>query len=57
MTFFETINSVFNGYVLGNALLKKLATGFDWAEVPVWFGDANCLLFSGIPNNHMVLSD
>ncbi len=54
MTFFETIDPVFNSYVLGNAPLKKLATGFDWVEGPVWFGDANCLLFSDIPNNRIL---
>jgi gluconolactonase len=39
---------------LGNAPLKKLADGFDWAEGPVWFGDHDCLLFSDIPNNRML---
>jgi len=34
--------------------LKQLATGFDWAEGPVWMGDANCLLFSDIPNNRIM---
>jgi gluconolactonase len=34
--------------------LKKLAGGFDWAEGPVWMGDANCLLFSDIPNNKIM---
>nr|WP_245398565.1 SMP-30/gluconolactonase/LRE family protein [Oceaniglobus trochenteri] len=37
-----------------NAPLKRLATGFDWAEGPVWFGDADCLLFSDIPNNRIL---
>ena len=51
MTSFETIDPAFGRYVMGNAPLKKLATGFDWVEGPVWFGDAGCLLFSDIPNN------
>ncbi len=54
MTFFEAIDPVFNSQVLDNALLKKLATGFDWVERPVWFGDKNCLLSSDIPNNHIM---
>lgn len=54
MSFFETIDPVFQSYVLFNAPVKKLATGFDWAEGPVWFGDANCLLFSDIPNNRIM---
>jgi gluconolactonase len=51
MSFYEVLDPAFARFVLGNAPVKKLATGFDWAEGPVWFGDANCLLFSDIPNN------
>ncbi|WP_159947544.1 SMP-30/gluconolactonase/LRE family protein [Rhizobium sp. 18065] len=54
MSFFEVIDPVFATYVLGNAPVKRLATGFDWVEGPVWFGDAGCLLFSDIPNNRIV---
>lgn len=54
MSFFEAADPVFSTYVLGNAPLKQLATGFDWVEGPVWFGDANCLLFSDIPNNRIM---
>ena len=52
--FFQTIDPLFDTYVLGNAPVKQLATGFDWVEGPVWFGDAGCLLFSDIPNNRIV---
>ncbi|MCK0168279.1 SMP-30/gluconolactonase/LRE family protein [Jannaschia sp. S6380] len=44
----------FDSFVLGNAPLKRLATGFDWVEGPVWFGDADCLLFSDIPNDRIL---
>lgn len=54
MDFFEAIDPKFSTYVLGNAPVKQLATGFDWVEGPVWFGDANCLLFSDIPNNRIM---
>ncbi|MEL6677263.1 MAG: SMP-30/gluconolactonase/LRE family protein [Pseudomonadota bacterium] len=54
MTFFEAHDPVFETYVLGNAPVKQIATGFDWVEGPVWFGDANCLLFSDIPNNRIL---
>ncbi len=54
MSIFETFNPIFNRFVLGNISLKQLATGFDWVEGPVWFGDANCLLFSDIPNNRIL---
>lgn len=36
------------------AALTKLATGFVWAEGPVWFGEFNELRFSDIPNNRMM---
>ena len=41
----------FDRFVIGNAPLERLATGFRWLEGPVWLGDANCLLFSDIPAN------
>lgn len=49
----ESFDPRFARYVLGNTTLKKLGGGFDWAEGPVWFGDAGCLLFSDIPNNRI----
>lgn len=54
MSFFEVHDPRFAAYVLGNAPPKRLATGFDWVEGPVWFGDAGCLLFSDIPNNRIL---
>lgn len=36
------------------AALTRLATGFVWAEGPVWFGEFNELRFSDIPNNRMM---
>jgi len=54
MSFFEAHDPKFEKYVLGNAILKQIATGFDWVEGPVWFGDAQCLLFSDIPNNRIM---
>ena len=54
MSSYETVDPIFETYVLFNAPLKQLATGFDWVEGPVWFGDAGCLLFSDIPNNRIM---
>ena len=53
MSFYEAYVPIFETYVLGNAPVKQLATGFDWVEGPVWMGDAGCLLFSDIPNNRI----
>ncbi len=54
MSFFEVHDPQFASFVMGNAPVKQLATGFDWVEGPVWFGDANCMLFSDIPNNRIM---
>lgn len=54
VSFFEIHDARFATYVLGNAPVKRLATGFDWVEGPVWFGDLQCLLFSDIPNNRIL---
>jgi gluconolactonase len=54
MAFFEIIDPSFKPYVMRNAPVRQIATGFDWVEGPVWFGDANCLLFSDIPNNRIM---
>lgn len=37
--------------------VERLATGFYWAEGPVWFGDGRYLLFSDIPNNRILRWD
>jgi gluconolactonase len=54
MSFFEIHDPAFASFVMGNAPLKRLATGFDWVEGPVWIGDQGCLLFSDIPNNRIL---
>jgi gluconolactonase len=48
---FESHNRLFARYILPNAQLEELATGFRWIEGPVWMGDAGCLLFQDLPNN------
>lgn len=40
--------------LLMNAAIERIATGFRWAEGPVWFGDASCLLWSDIPNDRIM---
>lgn len=54
MSFFEIQEPEFERFILGNAPVKQLVSGFDWVEGPVWFGDAGCLLFSDIPNNRIL---
>lgn len=37
-----------------NALIERIASGFRWAEGPVYFRDLRCLIWSDIPNNRMM---
>jgi gluconolactonase len=53
----EVLDPRFAKYKLGNAAVERLWTGARWAEGPVWFGDARCLLFSDIPNNRILRWD
>ena len=41
-------------YKQGNAAIERIATGFRWAEGPVYFRDGGFLVFSDIPNNRMM---
>lgn len=38
----------------GNAGVERIASGFRWAEGPVYFPDLGCLIWSDIPNNRMM---
>jgi gluconolactonase len=38
----------------GNAGIERIATGFRWAEGPVYFRDGGFLVWSDIPNNRMM---
>lgn len=41
-------------YRQGNAAVERIASGFRWAEGPVYFRDLRCLIWSDIPNNRMM---
>jgi gluconolactonase len=53
----EVIDPAFGLLRLFSATVEQLATGFYWAEGPVWFGDGRYLLFSDIPNNRILRWD
>ncbi|WP_428377638.1 SMP-30/gluconolactonase/LRE family protein [Lichenicoccus sp.] len=48
---FDIRDPRFAGFILGNAPLEEIASGFRWIEGPVWMGDWNCLLFQDLPRN------
>jgi gluconolactonase len=47
----------FDKYRVFSAAIERIWTGSRWAEGPVYFGDARCLLFSDIPNNRILRWD
>ena len=51
------VDPSFARYRLNTAKVERLATGFRWAEGPVWFGDGRFLLWSDIPNNRIMRWD
>lgn len=51
---YKIINPKFEQFILNNVHIEKLFTGTRWAEGPVYFGDAGCLLWSDIPNNRIM---
>jgi len=49
----EPLDKRFSAKV-GNAAIERIATGFRWAEGPVYFRDGGYLLWSDIPNNRIM---
>jgi gluconolactonase len=53
----QVLDPRFEPYRLHGAAVERLATGFRWAEGPVWFGDGRFLLWSDIPNDRIMRWD
>jgi gluconolactonase len=51
------VDASFARYRLALAKVERLHTGTRWAEGPVWFGDARCLVWSDVPGNRMLRWD
>ena len=51
---YQQFEKEFGGLIVGNAKLDTLYEDCRWAEGPCWFGDANQLVWSDIPNNRML---
>ena len=52
---FEAVDPRFRGFILDNAEMECLGTGFRWVEGPVWMGDWNALLFQDLPRNRTMI--
>jgi gluconolactonase len=53
----QIVDQSFARYRLNATKVEQLASGFRWAEGPVWFGDGRYLLWSDIPNNRIMRWD
>ena len=53
----KALDKSFEKYRLPLASVERLSQGFSWAEGPVYFGDARCLLWSDIPNSRIMRWD
>jgi gluconolactonase len=51
---FERVDPRFDELVPKDAVVELLAEGFAWSEGPVWLPDAECVVFSDIPNNRVM---
>ncbi|MBV8578639.1 MAG: hypothetical protein JOZ58_26850, partial [Acetobacteraceae bacterium] len=53
----QVLEPRFKKYLAGTTLLRRVYTGAEWTEGPVWFGDMHCVIFSDIPNNRLLHYD
>src|SRR5688572_12757961 len=47
----ERLDPALDLLIARDAVIEKLARGFEWAEGPVWDKRADCLYFSDVPQN------
>lgn len=51
---YEVFDERFRHFIVPSAALEELDSSCRWAEGPVWFADANALLWSDIPNQRLM---
>lgn len=47
----ERLDSAINSLIPGDAEIEILASGFEWAEGPLWLEDQQALIFTDVPTN------
>ena len=55
--YYEIIDDRFARLFNPNARVVQLATGYQWAEGPAWFGGGRYLIWSDIPNDRLMRYD
>jgi gluconolactonase len=53
----ESFDARFKKYIIGTTEIRRLWSGAEWTEGPVYFGDMHCVTFSDVPNNRMMRYD
>jgi len=53
----KVLDKSFEKYRVLLASVERISQGYSWAEGPVYFGDARCLLWSDIPNSRIMRWD
>jgi len=53
----EAFDPRFNKYIVGTTEIRRLWTGAEWTEGPVYFGDMHSVIFSDVPNNRLMRYD
>ncbi|HEX4268513.1 MAG TPA: SMP-30/gluconolactonase/LRE family protein [Steroidobacteraceae bacterium] len=53
----EAFDSRFKKYVVGTTEVRRLWSGAEWTEGPVYFGDMHSVIFSDVPNNRLMRYD
>jgi gluconolactonase len=53
----EAFDPRFKKCVVGTTEVRRLWTGAEWTEGPVYFGDMHCVIFSDVPNNRLMRYD
>ena len=47
----DRLDSAINGLIHSDAAIEILASGFEWAEGPLWLEDQQALIFTDVPTN------
>ena len=53
----EAFDGRFRKYIVGTTEIRRVWTGAEWTEGPVYFGDMHSVIFSDVPNDRMMRYD
>lgn len=53
----EAFDRRFGKYIVGTTEVRRLWTGAEWTEGPVYFGDMHSVIFSDVPNDRLMRYD